>query len=206
VRKVTEAPRRPSKSNTGFVLYVEGPRDRGILRAWAYRLLPRQARPLFEGAVILGGRRPQRAVEHFATSGAEGGLCVLDLDDVDAPLPAAVGSLRFFTWSRRHIESYLLVPAAIQRALGLRSDDRGLQRFFDAHVPECSDVDAWRKLDAKRLLGERGAFSKMLGGAMPLARVARATRVDELHADVRALFGHLEGELAPPGISPPRNP
>ncbi len=204
MRKVTSPPRRPSNSKTNFVLYVEGPRDRGILRAWAYRLLPRQARPLFEGAVILGGRRPQRAVEHFVASGAEGGLCVLDLDDVDAPLPTTEGSLRFFTWSRRHIESYLLVPAAIERALGLRSDDRRLQRFFDSHVPEFGDVDAWRKLDAKRLLGERGEFSKMVGHEMPLARVARATRVEELHADVHALFERLEGELAPPGTPRPQ--
>jgi len=122
---------------------------------------------------------------------------VLDGDDVDAPLPAVAETLHFFTWSRRHIESYLLVPEAIQRVLGLRSDDRRLQHFFDAHVPADGDFDAWRRLDAKRLLGERGEFSRMLGCTMPLTRVARATRLDELHPDVLALFERLQGELAP---------
>jgi len=191
-------------SRQGFVLYVEGPRDRGILRAWAYRLLPKQARSLFEGAVILGGRRPQRAVDHFQLSGAWGGLCVLDGDDADAPLPVTSDALGFFTWSRRHIESYLLVPEAIARSLGLRLDDRRLQHFFDTHVPAPGDAEAWRRLDAKRLLGERGAFSQTVGRSLPLARVARATRLDELHGDVRSLFERLEGELAPrrPSRSP----
>ena len=28
------------RNGDGFILYIEGPRDREILRAWAYRLLP----------------------------------------------------------------------------------------------------------------------------------------------------------------------
>jgi len=122
---------------------------------------------------------------------------VLDGDDADAPLPVTADALGFFTWTRRHIESYLLVPEAIARSLGLRVDDRRLQHFFDAHVPAASDAEAWRRLDAKRLLGERGAFSHILGRSLPLARVARATRLEELHADVLSLFEHLQQELAP---------
>ena len=70
-------------------------------------------------------------------------------------------------------------------------------------VAVAGDADAWRKLDAKRLLGERGAFSEMLGRSMPLARVARATRLEELHADVLALFERLQGELAPQSLPRP---
>ena len=156
--------------------------------------------------MILGGRRPQRAVEHFTLSGAWGGLCVLDGDDVDAPLPVTEDALGFFTWSRRHIESYLLVHEAIARALGLRVDDRRLQHFFDAHVPASEDADAWRRLDAKRLLGERGEFAQILGRSLPLARVARATRIEELHADVLGLFERLQDELGPRPAPRPEGP
>ena len=99
---------------------------------------------------------------------------MLDGDDADAPLPVTSDALGFFTWSRRHIESYLLVPEAIARSLGLRVDDRRLQHFFDTHVPAPGDAEAWRRLDAKRLLGERGAFSQTVGRSLPLARDALA--------------------------------
>jgi hypothetical protein len=185
----------------GFILYVEGPRDRAILRAWAYRLLPSVSRQLFGASVILGGRRPARAVEHFrGAGGAEAGLlglCVLDRDaGVEPAQPTSTElGLEFFTWGRRHIESYLLVPAAIHRTLRLADDDRRIHRALDEVLPQPADESAYRHVDAKRLLGPKGALPRALGRSIPLQRVARATRQEELHPDVHLLFDRLRDGL-----------
>ena len=72
-----------------FVVYVEGPSDCYILRTWAHLVSSSLARQLARNAVILGGRRPARAVSHFTRLNAPGegtqgvlrGICVLDRDD-----------------------------------------------------------------------------------------------------------------------------
>ena len=186
-----------SDARATFVLYVEGPRDRSILRAWAQRLLPERGPDLLEGAVILGGRRPARAVEHFrAAAAGSHGLCVLDRDeDAGAGIEAEPG-LEFFTWSRRHIESYLLVAAAIRRALALPASDHRLEAMLERELPASDDAAGWRTFDAKRLLAETGPLARLLGRPLPLARIARATREDELHADVHELFDRLRSGLA----------
>lgn len=193
------APNGRSRGGTAehFTLYVEGPRDRSILRAWAYRLMPIEARPLFRGCVIMGGRRPERALKHYRSSGATQGLCILDCDDGDVSVPPAEDGLEFFTWTRRHIESYVLVPAAIERVLRLRPDDRRIERVLADHLPDTSDAASWRQLDAKQLLGRRGELAQVLGRPLPLAHIARATREDELHADVLDLFSRLRDGLGP---------
>jgi hypothetical protein len=185
----------------GFVLYLEGPGDRGILDAWCRRLMPSIAGRLSRASVILGGRRPARAVEHFrALGGAEAGargLCVLDRDDdLGSALPESTEpGLEFFTWGRRHIESYLLVPDAICRGLRLPVADGRVQRVLREHLPPDGDEEAYRALDAKRMLGPGGALSLALGVPIPPARVARATRVSELHADVHDFFQRLRREF-----------
>jgi hypothetical protein len=185
-----------SGDGTHFVLYIEGPADRGILRGWSYRLLPDLGRRLFDGSVILGGRRPARALAHFrgvggAASGARA-LCVLDRDDgTDEQQSPGEPGLEFFTWSRRHIESYLLVPAAIRRALAPADDDGRIERLLRQHLPPNGDERAYRDVDAKRLLGPSGVLSRALGRPLALSRIARATRETELHADVHALFARL---------------
>jgi hypothetical protein len=190
---------------------VEGARDRGILEGWSQRLVPALTRRLSRASVILGGRQPARAIEHFrrvssAAAGARA-LCVLDRDDGSAASPpeASVPGLEFFTWSRRHIESYLLVPAAIRRALCLREADARIERVLRPHLPAAGDEGAYRALDAKRLLGSNGVLPRALGCSIPLGQVARATRAEELHADVHALFVRLKGELVSgEGVSPAR--
>ena len=187
----------PSEPAGRFTLYVEGPRDRSILRAWAFRLMPAHVRPLLRASVILGGRQPVRALGHFRGA-ARGGraVCVLDRDDGEAALPCAGDEdIEFFTWSRRHIESYLLVPAAIRRALKLPEGDRRIERVFESELPAPGDEDRWCELDAKRVLGPKGALPRTLGRSLPLARIARATRENELHPDVHALFDLLRPEL-----------
>ncbi len=202
-------PDRASPEAGKFVLYVEGPRDRSILRAWAHRLMPRHAAALFEGAVILGGRRPARALAHFGQRAASSrGLCLLDRDagDEQAPPPEGGdgGGLHFFTWGRRHIESYLLVPAAIRRALSGSDALRRVEAVLEHALPASGDDTAWRALDAKRLLGAKGPLAHALGGPPPLARIARATREDELHADVHEVFDHLRDALdRRPPLRPP---
>lgn len=183
-------------SATRFTLYVEGPRDRAILRAWAYRLMPRHARRLFGGSVILGGRQPARAIEHFR-AGADGdrALCVLDRDGGRDAQPESQPGLDFFTWSRRHIESYLLVPEAIRRVLGRKDDAARVDRLLRRHLPSGDDEEIYRAVDAKRLLGPGGLLPRALGQRIDLAGVARATREPELHGDVHALFARLREEL-----------
>jgi hypothetical protein len=190
-------PDRRSEERGSFILYVEGPRDRSILRAWAHRLLPERAPDLLAEAVILGGRRPARAIEHFrARAAGSHGLCVLDRDEDAASAPEPEAGLAFFTWGRRHIESYLLVPNAIRRALSLPASDHRLEAVLARELPGGEDAARWRALDAKRLLAETGPLARLLGRPLPLARIARATREDELHADVHAMFDLLRGGLA----------
>jgi hypothetical protein len=193
-------PPAPPGRGGGFVLYLEGAADRAIVKGWCKRLLPALASRLARSVVILGGRQPARAVEHFRSlGGAEAGqrgLCVLDRDDGLASDPDGdTPGLEFFTWGRRHIESYLLVPAAIRRGLGLPDTDGRVDRLLREHIPLRGDDEAWRNLDAKRLLGRSGPLARSFGGPVPLARVARATRESELHEDVHACFSELRSAL-----------
>lgn len=190
-------PDRESEEPRSFILYVEGARDRSILRAWASRLIPDRAPDLLAGTVILGGRRPARAIEDFrARPGQARGFCVLDRDAEEPAPPASENGLEFFTWGRRHIESYLLVPAAIQRALSLPAGDHRVTTALAGVLPDADDAAGWRGLDAKRLLSDRGPLARAIGRPMPLARIARATREDELHPDIHAAFELMRRGLA----------
>jgi hypothetical protein len=184
-----------------FVLYLEGPRDRGILQAWAKRPLPADARRLFDASVILGGRQPARALDHFRRMGGSRSglraLCVLDRDDGGAPAAPEPDepALEYFTRGRRHIESYLLVAAAIGRALRLPDRDGRVERALRQHLPAEGDVDGWRELDAKRLLEPGGPLPRLLGVALRPGAIARSMRAAELHADVHECFARLRGVL-----------
>jgi len=186
---------------------MEGPQDRAILRAWAYRLLPSVGRELFGASVILGGRRPARAAEHFHSAGGIqaglAGLCILDRDDGNQPPPPGLGvpGLEFFTWGRRHIESYLLVPAAIHRTLKASNGDQRIRRAIDAALPGSVDEAAYGQIDAKRLFGPNGALLRVVGQPISVQRVARATRAEELHPDVHRLFDRMRRGL---GVWDPR--
>ncbi len=190
------APRRE-----GFALYLEGPRDRGILQAWAKRLLPADARRLFDASVILGGRQPARALEHFRNlGGSRSGrraLCILDRDDGGAPAAPDHDepALEFFIWGRRHIESYLLVAPAIGRALRLPDRDGRVERVLRQHLPAEGDEEGWRDLDAKRLLAPGGLLPRALGATLRPGAIARSMRAAELHADVHDCFARLRDVL-----------
>jgi hypothetical protein len=185
------------------VLYVEGPRDRDVLEGWARAASVPLARAVRETAVILGGRQLGRAVSHFAEAAAArpglGGLCVLDRDDA-AEAPGGADGLEIFMWSRRHIESYLLVPAAIQRALRLPEHDGRVSRLLRQHLPNAADEGTLRDLDAKRLLGATGPIARALGRPLALGRIARAMWAEELHEDVSGLMAKLRERLLPPEV------
>ncbi len=186
----------------GFVLYVEGPRDRDLLRTWAQRVSPILARAIAECTVILGGRQPARAVAHFrelrARGEAERGLCVLDRDGESGALRLAdeEPGLDFFTWRRRHIESYLLVPEAIRRSARTPADLRVVRSLREL-LPPADDEAALADLDAKRLLARHGPLDQLLG-SLPPSRIARAMRAEELHPDVRDLLDRVRAGLGLP--------
>lgn len=193
------------------MLYVEGPRDREILESWARRVEPSLTRCIGLQTVILGGRQPARALRDFRKRGGADagwvGLIVLDRDDhPEGDLDGAVSELgeepglELFVWGLRHIESYLLVPAAIGRVLDLPADDDRVDRALalerGASAPES---DAGSAPHAKRLLGAGGSLSESLGRALPAGEIARAMRADEIHADVHALLariGRMSGLVA----------
>jgi hypothetical protein len=187
------------RGEIGFIVYVEGPRDRDILGAWARRIGPRLSRPLVASTVILGGRQPARAAEHLRErrrqQPATRGICVLDRDGDRTPEPAVEPGLEFFTWSRRHIESYLLVPAAIRRGLRIRDHDGHFDRMMRAHLPDLDDEAALRELDAKQLLGRKGPLARFISRPVAPGRIARAMLFEELHPDVRALFSRIQEGL-----------
>jgi hypothetical protein len=190
----------------GFVLYVEGPRDRDILRAWARRAAPPLARSIATAAVILGGRQPARAASHFRALLDEAptsrGLCVLDRDGSGAgDTPDGPPGLEFFTWGRRHIESYLLVPGAIRRALRPPTDDVRVERSLQELMPAPDDEVSLVDFDAKRLLARHGPLARSARGATP-SRIARAMRADELHPDVLELFQRMRSALGLPQGDP----
>jgi hypothetical protein len=185
-----------------FVLYVEGPSDREILRSWAWRVSPELARALVQAAVILGGRQPARAADHFRAVRSESpgarGLCVLDRDGSAASLPATDSTepgLEFFTWGRRHIESYLLVPDAIVRAAGFLAEDPRQRRLVHRHLPPLQDEPALREVHAKALLAEGGPLARALGRPLSPGHIARQMDRRDLHPDVLDLLGRVAAGL-----------
>lgn len=194
-----------------FILYVEGPRDREILAGWARHVAPVFGKTLERSTVILGGRQPARAVDDFRRRGGAvaglSGLVVLDRDDHHDRHPddrLLEPGLELFVWSLRHIESYLLVPAAIRRVAPHAPDDRTLSALIgeieeieelDDHMSEAarSSAPGRRRVGphAKRMLGAGGALGESLGVELRSGEIARAMRSDELHADVHDLFARI---------------
>lgn len=180
-----------------FLLYLEGPRDREILKNWCRRLAPALARAVDTSTVLLGGRQPLRAVAHHRGLCDEGrvprGICILDRDGLpetpswsdDTP------GLEFFTWPRRHIESYLLVPAAILRGLPRRHDIPALERLVGEFLPDAGDEASFRELDAKHLLSARGPLGQVAGRDLRPGRIARNMTEAEMHPDVTSLLSRI---------------
>lgn len=183
------------------LIYVEGARDQAVIHAWSRLLAPNLAKRISNSFVILGGRRPERAYEHFRLACADNAkvraLCVLDRDTEAEVLRADARQegLEFFTWGLRHIESYLLVPDAIRRTLRFSESDRRFVRAMRLHLAQVGDDEALRRLNAKRLLAHKGELATELGCDIPIECLARSLRVQELHNDVHSLFQTLEAHF-----------
>lgn len=160
--------------------------------------------------MILGGRQPARALADFRKRGGAGagltGLVVLDrdhhaLEAPDAHLFSDEAGLEVFVWSLRHIESYLLVPAALRRVLRVAVDDPRVERALADEVAREEIASGADALHAKRILGAGGSLSEALGTELRAGDIARAMRLEDLHEDVRMLLrriGSLSG-LVPKG-------
>ena len=128
-----------------FYLYIEGPRDRELLRAWA-RIMSRDLeRELMNRCFILGGRRPDRARAHLTkiqiNEPSASGLCLLDRDEPLMKNPMPMKGLRYFTWGRRHIESYLLVRRPLLSGINLQKNAVRIERVLRKHLPSPNDEE-----------------------------------------------------------------
>lgn len=215
-----------------FALYVEGPRDRDVLRLFAEKLSPELARVMDPCMRILGGRQPDRAAKLFGSmveraaandAGTPRGICVLDRDD---PLRFNIGSgggsefdahggsnggvenagskpptLEFVVWKRRQIESYLMVPRAIRRCIVKHRDDPRIDRMLESWLPDPSNEDAFRKLDAKQVLGHRGPIANFLGRPLRAREIVRSMTPLDIHADVKDVLARVRDHIASPAES-----
>jgi hypothetical protein len=122
-------------------------------------------------------------------------VCVLDGDGLADPVAheAPPAGFEFFTWPRRQIESYLLVPTAIRRCMRLpAARDSPLTRLLAELLPEPCDEQAMRDLDAKRMLEPKGSLARELGASISPAGIARQMNRSDLHPDVLGLLDRLQ--------------
>ena len=150
-----------------------------------------------------------RAVAHFArlnasreeTQGALRGMCVLDRDDHDRDdhdgdiTAGQPEGLEFFTWPRRHIESYLLVNSAMRRCMRMSPQDSRVGELL-GDLPRHVSEDVLRDLDAKRLLASKSARARDLGAVLSPARIAGCMNRSDLHGDVLTLLDRMETMVA----------
>jgi ABC-type taurine transport system ATPase subunit len=116
---------------TGWVLYLEGPTDLQILRAFA-RILNHPATPHLERPFSnYICNHPADARKHF------GGLCEAKKDLLGIVLtdrlekePLGSDSLVEFQWKRREIENYLCFPQVLERYAERLAADRGQGALF----------------------------------------------------------------------------
>jgi hypothetical protein len=198
-RDLSTAPRR-------FALYVEGPRDRDVLRQFANKLSPELARTMDPCVQILGGRRPERAAKLFRSkvSQADSGdetpptaLCILDRDDpvnCRNDFPEEPG-LDFVIWKRRQIESYLMVPRAIRNCCRSTRHSPALDHLLDVLIPDPGDEAKLRDLDAKRVLAAQGPIARVVGRPLRARDIVRSMSPLDVHADVRGVLAVIRDQL-----------
>ena len=137
-----------------------------------------------------------RLVDPSAASTTQ--LLVPLLDELGCELTGGIGGvaeLEFFTWPRRHIESYLLVRSAISRCLGVSREDWLVSRLLDEHIPAPHNEAALGEVDAKRLLASNGPIAQGTGQELRPSQIAKKMREGELHDDVLQLLGLLRRGL-----------
>lgn len=207
----------PATVSSRFALYVEGPRDRDVLRLFAQKLSPELARAMDSCVRILGGRQPERAAKLFermveqaanVDGKAPRGLCILDRDDPErlgSAYPKQIhpqsSTLEFIVWKRRQIESYLLVPRAIRRCLAKHRHDPQVDRLLEAWLPDPNDESEFRRLNAKRVLGARGPIASYLGRPLRAQEIVRSMTPLEIHDDVKEVLVQVRDRLGSPAVA-----
>ena len=226
-----------------LMLYVEGETDAECLRGWA-RALAKVASfsGLAKFAELVGfhflkGGSPEEMLEaadrHFQAcrflSPPARRLLVLDRND--GKWQSRIGrDEQLCVWNKRHIESYLLAPAAWRRAAEAGAPPQwelasvGLARTvadFFAEISGGREVDwlnntseLFRDLNAKRILFEarsnRGAdgldalSARLYQAGVVLTRedVAAAMLPEEIHADIKNVFALILNSMADPTVPP----
>ncbi|HIG72617.1 MAG TPA: hypothetical protein EYG46_07370 [Myxococcales bacterium] len=200
-RDLADAPLR-------FALYVEGPRDRDVLRHFAQKLSPELAKTMDPCVRILGGKQPERAAQMFGRLVEEAGqkkrdkprgLCILDrddderwnakkTDDAQDAMSNDAANLEFVVWNRRQIESYLLVPHALRRCASKHGADTQFDRILASTLPDNGDEAAFASLNAKRLLSARGPIADYLGRPLRAREIVRNMSPVDIHDDVKAVL------------------
>ncbi len=203
-----------STASRRFAFYVEGPRDRDVMRLFANKLSPALARTMDPCVEILGGRRPERAAKLFREKSTHAracgevpptALCILDRDDhvncrVDFP---AEQGLEFVIWQRRQIESYLLVPRAIRNCCRASRELPALDRLLAALIPNPDDERKLRDLDAKRILAARGPIAGLIGRPLRAREIVRSMSPLDVHSDVRRVLASVRDQLGRSASGPP---
>lgn len=206
-------------------LYVEGETDQACLRGWAAALASTPEFAGLTGAMdrvafhyLKGGSADEMlslADRHFKACRflSEDPRRLLVLDRNDGKWQARVGKDdQLLVWSKRHIESYLLVPEAWERAVSSQFGLWGLTAAgvvagFFKELSRGLDVDwlhttdeLFRDVNAKRMLFEArksraddgyDALAARLhdaGVAVSRKDVAGAMLPDEIHQDVKKVF------------------
>jgi hypothetical protein len=140
------------------------------------------------------------------------GLCILDRDDPDRLGSAypknfdpEASALEFVIWKRRQIESYLLVPRAIRRCLAKHGNRHQLDRLLESWLPDPSDENEFRRLNAKQVLGARGPIANYLGRPLRAQEIVRGMTPLEIHDDIKAVLAHVRDRLVRPEKPSVRN-
>ncbi len=98
----------------GWVLYLEGPSDLNILRAFAKRLKHHAQRYLERPFVFYVGNKPSKAFEHFyAVREAKPDLKAIAIYDRLDREPPANPDIVQLMWSRKEIENYICSRKAL---------------------------------------------------------------------------------------------
>lgn len=204
-----------------LVFYIEGQTDERILRAWADTCGCDAVLGQFLIKPLMGGNKEMmldaakhhyKALKTMVPDVARHQL--LDRDQGDHG--NFTGNDHITIWSRRHIESYLLVPSAwiraVSKKLNLSVDDllfspfaKTIEGFFEEQAVLLPKSQSWKSynpetfksVDAKSLLftGQDSLFRRLRildeNLILPREDIAAAMTFEEIHLDISTLFERL---------------
>ncbi|WP_184027244.1 AAA family ATPase [Sphingomonas yantingensis] len=189
------------------LLIIENLSDARLLKAWAKQLGTAWPKNLVEWPWTGGsGERKQLFLQLQKEIPELKALSIRDRDDqelnqvdsnslCDKSFSAAHDNLLLRVWRRRHIENYLLLPAAIARASGQPVEVvEALMAEHALVVPEnfvARDV-AFAMIDARgKEITQKGHQSIMTVCAVSPFQIASAMKADEIPEDVRELLAQI---------------